>query len=77
MAEPFGQSRPREIGLVGIALDLGDPAVLDVDELAAADGAVGTDRLDDAIGVRGAAASVAERGDCAVGPNQRASRSRS
>ncbi len=31
---------------VGIALDLGDPAILDVDPLAAADGAERADRLD-------------------------------
>ena len=35
---------------VGVALDLGDPAVLDVDVLAAADRAVRADRLDHPVG---------------------------
>ena len=41
-------------GAVGVALDLGDAAVLDEDLLAAADGAVGADGLDDPVGVLGA-----------------------
>jgi hypothetical protein len=44
---------------VGVALDLDDLAVLDVDVLAAAHRAVGTDGLDDAIGVRRPGAQLA------------------
>src|SRR5690606_25174948 len=43
------QPPPRD-GAVGIALDLGDLVVLDVHVLAATDGAVRADRLDDAFG---------------------------
>ena len=51
-AEPLGQSRPREIGRVGIALDVDDPLVLDVDPLSTAHGAVRTDGFGHPVGGR-------------------------
>src|SRR6185369_4030953 len=45
-AQPAARDRARRV-----ALDLDDLAVLDVDELSAADGAVRADRVDDALGL--------------------------
>ena len=55
---------------VGVALDLDDPLVLDVDLLAAAHRAVGADRLDHPVRVlRARARGLCERRDCAALPS--------
>jgi len=63
---PFGAEAPLRDRGVRVPLDVGDPVVLDVDELGAADRAVGADGLHDAVGLAGpglqALASLREGG---------------
>ncbi len=54
----LGTEPPAADGRIGVALDLHDLPVLDVDVLGASDRAVGADRLDHLVRARGAVAQV-------------------
>ena len=69
VAAPFGHSRPREIGESGSPSMSMISLVLDVDLLAAADGAVRADRRHDPVGARRARPQRGGAGERAARPS--------